>query len=278
MLANALFVSGDRAGAAGVLNAAATLEPSSGDVCAAQINLMFAQGDADGAVNKAKAYQTANPGAAADILLADTLVRAKKLDQATSVLTQSYAAHPNGTALSRLAQLKIAGGDSKQAATLLANWLKSNPLDLELRTQYATLLMMTRDTTQAAAQFELILKQDAKNVAALNNLGWLLQRSDPNRALSLALSADRLAPNSPDVLDTIGMIKLGQKDAKGALDFLNRAHALRPKDGEITYHVVLALDANGKRESAKGLLVALMNSGVKFADLNNATQLLASWH
>ena len=278
MLANALFVSGDRAGATGVLNAAATLEPSSGDVCAAQINLMFAQGDADGAVNKAKAYQTANPGAAADILLADTLVRAKKLDQAASVLTQSYSAHPNGAALSRLAQLKIAGGDSKQAAALLANWLKSNPLDLEVRIQYATLLMMTRDTTQAAAQFELILKQDAKNVAALNNLGWLLQRSDPKRALSLALSADKLSPNSPDVLDTIGMIKLGQKDAKGALDFLNRAHALRPKDGEITYHVVLALDANGRRDSAKGLLVALMNSGVKFADLANATQLLASWH
>ena len=73
------------------------------------------------------------------------------------------------------------------------------------------------------------------------------------------------------------MIKLGQKDAKDALDSLNRAHALRPKDGEITYHVVLALDATGKRESAKGLLTALINSGAKFADLANATQLLASW-
>jgi hypothetical protein len=75
----------------------------------------------------------------------------------------------------------------------------------------------------------------------------------------------------------MGMFKLGQKDAKGALDGLYRAHALRPKDGEITYHVVLALDANGKHESAKGLLVALLNSGVKFVDLANATQLLASW-
>jgi putative PEP-CTERM system TPR-repeat lipoprotein len=278
LLANALFANGDRTGAADALNAAAALEPNSGDVCAAQINLMLAQGDADGAVAKAKAFQTANPSAAADVLLADTLVKAKRLDQAASVLTQSYSAHPNGTALSRLAQLKIAAGDTKQAATLLANWLTSNPRDLEVRIQYATMLMMTRDTAQSAAQFELILKQDSKNVAALNNLAWLLQRSDPKRALSLGLLADKQSPNSPDVLDTIGMIKLGQKDAKGALDFLNRAHALRPKDGEISYHVVLALDANGKRESAKGLLTALINSGVKFADLANASQLLASWH
>src|SRR6185437_2584180 len=147
-----------------------------------------------------------------------------------------------------------------------------------VRSQYATMLMMTREMTQAAAQFEIVLQQDSKNVAALNNLGWLLQRSDPKRALSLATLADKLSPNSPDVLDTVGMIKLGQKDARGALDILNRAHALRPKDGEITYHVVLALDANGKRESAKGLLVALLNSGVKFLDLANASQLSASWH
>jgi putative PEP-CTERM system TPR-repeat lipoprotein len=278
LVANALFANGDRAGAADALNAAAAREPNSGDVCAAQINLMIAQGDLDGAVNKARTFQTANPSAAADVLLADTLVKAKKLDQAASVLTQSYSAHPNSTALSRLAQLKIAAGDTKQAAVLLGNWLKSNPRDLDVRIQYATMLLMIRDTAQAAAQFELCLQQDSKNIVALNNLGWLLQRSDPMRALSLTTLADKLSPNSPDVLDTMGMIKLGQKDAKGALDVLNRAHALRPKDGEITYHVVLALDANGKRESAKGLLAALLNSGVKFADLANATQLQASWH
>jgi len=277
-LANALFANGDRAGAADTLNAAAALEPSSGEVCAAQINLMFAQGDVDGAVAKAKAFQMANPSAAADVLLSDALVRAKKLDQAATVLTQSYATHPTSTTLARLAQLKIATGDTKQAQALLAKWLTSNPRDLDVRVQYATMLMMTRDTAPAAAQFELILRQDSKNVAALNNLAWLLQRNDPKRALSLAMLADKLSPNSSDVLDTIGMIKLGQKDVKGALDALNRAHAMRPKDGEITYHVVLALDASGKRESAKGLLAALINSGVKFTDLANATQLLASWH
>ena len=138
--------------------------------------------------------------------------------------------------------------------------------------------MMLGDTTGAAGQFELVLKQDSRNVVALNNLGWILQRSDPKRALSLVTLADKLSPNSPEILDTLGMIKLGQKDAKGALDLINRAHALRPKDGTITYHVVLALDANGKRDVAKPMLKALLDGGVKFSELAGAMQLLASWH
>ena len=83
---------------------------------------------------------------------------------------------------------------------------------------------------------------------------------------------------APEILDTLGMIKLGQKDAKGALDLINRAHALRPNDAEVTYHVALALDANGKRDAAKRTLKALLDSGVKFAELPAAMQLLASWH
>ena len=137
--------------------------------------------------------------------------------------------------------------------------------------------MLLGDTVKAEAQFELILQQDARNVAALNNLGWLLQRSDPKRALSLANLADKLSPNSPEVLDTLGMVKLGQKDVKGALDAINRAHTLRPKDGEIAYHLVLALDANGKRDAAKQTLKSLLDSGVKFAELASAMQLQASW-
>jgi Flp pilus assembly protein TadD len=90
--------------------------------------------------------------------------------------------------------------------------------------------------------------------------------------------ADRLSPNSPSILDTLGMVKLGQKDAKGALDAHDRAHALNPKDGEIAYHFVLALDANGKRDVAKRTLKSLLDSGIKFAELASAMQLQASWH
>ena len=77
-LANALYAAGDRVGAGVALTAAGNLEPNSGEIRAAQINLLFAQGDPDGAITAAKAYRSANPSTAADLLLADTFVRADR--------------------------------------------------------------------------------------------------------------------------------------------------------------------------------------------------------
>jgi Flp pilus assembly protein TadD len=137
--------------------------------------------------------------------------------------------------------------------------------------------MQDGDAAAAVAQYEQVLKQDPNNLAAVNNLAWLLQKSDPKRSLALATLALKLSPDSPDIIDTLGWIKLQQNDSKGALELLNRAHGLRKADGEITYHLVLAFEANGNRNSAKGLLKALLDSGVKFDDLEKAKKLAASW-
>jgi Flp pilus assembly protein TadD len=72
-------------------------------------------------------------------------------------------------------------------------------------------------------------------------------------------------------------LKFSAKDIKGAVELLKRAHDLRPKDGEITYHLVLALDASGSRSAAKALLTALLNSGVKFAHVVDAMKLSEAW-
>jgi len=47
--------------------------------------------------------------------------------------------------------------------------------------------------------------------AALNNLGWLLQRSDPKRALSLLMLAWKLAPDSANVADTLGWLRCSKR-------------------------------------------------------------------
>jgi Flp pilus assembly protein TadD len=106
----------------------------------------------------------------------------------------------------------------------------------------------------------------------------MLQDSDPKRALSMLSQAYRLAPHSANVADTLGWAKLQQKDAAGGLNLLNQAHTLDPRDGEITYHLVRALDANGKRNDARGLLKSLLASGAQFKDRPAATQLANNWH
>lgn len=278
LLAKALFANGDRIGASVALAAAGSLEPHSGEVRAQQINLLFEQGDVNGAVTSAKVFQSANPGTSSDLLLADTLVRANKPDQAAEVLLHSSDVKPDARVLLRMVQLEDKTGDRKKAEDQLAKWLKANEHDIAVRTQYATFLLQDGDKTNAVAQFEVVLRQDPNNIVALNNLGWLLQKDDPTRALSLLSLAYKLAPDLPDVVDSLGWIKLQMKDSKGAVELLKRAHSLRTKDGEIAYHLVLALDASGDRNAAKSLLEVLLSSGVKFEDLAKAQQLATTWH
>jgi hypothetical protein len=72
-------------------------------------------------------------------------------------------------------------------------------------------------------------------------------------------------------------MQLRQKDAKGALSTLQQAHSLRSQDPGISYHLALALWANGAHASAKSLLSAAVAQG-GFSDLANARRLLATWH
>ncbi len=278
LLGSALSANGDRAGALRAMETAVKLSPNAADVKMAQVNMLMAQGSVDAAVASARSFRTSSPGTEGDVLLADTLEKAKLRDEAVSVLNKSLSDKPNRAVLLRLTRLAVQANDQKRAGELMANWLSSNPADNVVRTEYATLLMQQDDNARATAQYQMILKQDPNNVIALNNLGWLLQTSDPKRAVSLLTLAQKLSPNAADVVDTLGWVKLQQKDVAGGLDLLNRAHTLQPQDAEITYHLVVALDANVQRESARQLLKTLLASGATFKDKPAAAKLAADWH
>ena len=277
LLGNALLAAGDRVGAASAMATAVKLDPASPEVRVAQVMTLLKQGDNDGAVASARAFQAAMPGTQADVLLADTLEGAKLHDQATAVLTKSQADRPSPAVLLRLVRIAMQANDSKRGLDLMSNWLTSHPADGAVRLEYATLLMQQENNSQAIAQYQTILKQEPNNAVALNNLGWMIQDSDPKRSLALLTQAHKLAPNSGNVADTLGWVKLQQKDVAGALPLLNQAHALQPRDGAITYHLAVALDANAKRNEARGLLKSLLDSNVQFKERPAAMQLSNSW-
>jgi putative PEP-CTERM system TPR-repeat lipoprotein len=233
LLGNALSISGDGAGATRALETAAKLSPNSVEVKGAQINLLFNHGNVDGAVAMARAFQAANPGPVADVQLARTLDRAHHRDDAIAVLNKSVSDRPNAGVLIQLFRLVAQAGDLPRAENLMSGWLAKNPADISARLEYANLLMERQSNPQAIAQFQTVLKQDPNNVVALNNLGWLLQSSDPKSALSLLTQAEKISPNSADVADTLGWVKVRQKDVAGGLALLNKAHASQPQDGEI---------------------------------------------
>ncbi len=278
LLGNALFANGDQAGANAAMKNALKLAPDSADVRLAQINLQFAEKDTNGAIASAQAYQTANPGTQADILVGDTLLRAGRRDQAMAVYQKNFSVTPNSGVLMRMAQTYANSGDMKSASDALSNWVTKNPDDVVVRLEYASFQMQQANNSEASRQFREVLKRDPDNVASLNNLAWITRDQDPKGAIALATRAVAAAPESPEALDTLGWLTLKHAKPADSLPLLKKAHDLQPKDGEIAYHLVLSLDATGSHEAAKGLLKSVLASQVKFDDLAEANKLAQSWH
>jgi len=171
--------------------------------------------------------------------------------------------------------LRVLGKDV--ALKSLNSWLQTHPDDLLVRRQLAVLTLGFGDLPSAKAQYEQLVHDHPDDAMALNNLAWLVVKSDPTRSLALAQRAVKQVPTSPDYLDTLGCMQLGRSDKKGALASFQVAHRSRPEDPVISYHLALALEANGARADAKSVLSAAVEQG-GFADLENARRLLASWH
>jgi Tfp pilus assembly protein PilF len=158
----------------------------------------------------------------------------------------------------------------------LSNWLQQHPDALAAQKQYAMLLFRFGELATARSQYEQLVRAHPDDGLALNNLSWLVVKDDPGRALELAQRAVKQSPASPDFLDTLGCMQIRQSDPKGALSSLRQAHGFRPGDPEISYHLALAVDANGMRAPARALLAGAVAQG-NFTDLDNARRLLASW-
>jgi len=152
-----------------------------------------------------------------------------------------------------------------------------HPDDLLVRRQLAVLTLGFGDLPSARTQYEQLVHDHPDDALALNNLAWLVMKTDPARSLTLAQRAVKQVPMSPDYLDTLGCMQLSQSDKKGALASFQAAHRLRPEDPGISYHLALALEANGARSEAKSVLAAAVSEG-GFSDIENARRLLASWH
>ena len=99
-----------------------------------------------------------------------------------------------------------------------------------------------------------IIRVNRYNADALNALGYMLadrtQRfHEAHRLIEQAL---KLEPNSPEILDSMGWVNFRLGRLTLALDYLEKAHALK-QDPEIQAHLIQVLEAQGQYERAKAL-------------------------
>ena len=90
----------------------------------------------------------------------------------------------------------------------------------------------------------------------MNNLASLLSdhsssKKDLEKALNLALNAQKTRPEDPSILDTLGWIYYRQNDANKALEFIKRAKEKAPNIAVIDYHMGMVLYSLGKKDEAR---------------------------
>ena len=277
LLGDALKTINDRLAALDAARRAVELAPLSTEAWSALIDYLFFAGRTQDALAKAEEIARDHPGPRADILLANAFIRLNRGDEAASYLSSRFSKRPDRLLALQLSQIAMTKGDREKAFRILRDWLRSHSDDFVVRRQYGSLLAEAGDLVGARNEFESLLRVRPEDPVVLNNLGWLLRRDDPSRALSLVSLAARIAPDSADIMDSFAWLKFQSRDLDGALALLRRAHELEPADGEIGYHMSLVLDAAGKRSEAKTLLSTVVEESNEFTDKGAARELLGHW-
>ncbi|MBU0701302.1 tetratricopeptide repeat protein, partial [bacterium] len=106
---------------------------------------------------------------------------------------------------------------------------------------------------KAIEKYQTVLSMNPDFVMACNNLAYLLaeQGKDLKNALKLAEKANKLFPNRPEIMDTVGWVYYKHKDYKNAVEMLEKANKLNANNPFIQYHLGASYYHTGKKDEAK---------------------------
>ncbi len=242
-------------------------------------------------------------------LLGDTLVRNNKPEEAQAIATRMIQAFPDSSsgyvisgdayfssenyeeasdayrrALALTADTGMViklwmavdrSGKSEEAAQILSGWLEKHVDDVAVRNVRARSHLIEGNHAGAIEDYERVLNKQPDNLLALNNLAWLYHGRGNPEGLELAQRAFDLAPKRADVMDTLGWLLVQNGKLEQGLDLLHRAAKQLPRNGDVRYHFASALAKAGETERAKTELNAILLSGRRFAEREDAEKLLA---
>jgi tetratricopeptide (TPR) repeat protein len=256
--------------ASGVQAAIQTLEESGLDLtdprheAAARqwIGLLVATGETERVRAWAKRVAESD-SASLQALRGDLLVELGEETAARAVFEAALKADPeSGPVLAGLGQLEQRAGSPEAALALFERALAVHPGDPNYSYFAASAQLALGRTEEGASGLRALLRRNPENLAACNDLAWLLaeQGEDLDLAAALATRAARLDPR-PEVLDTLGWVRLRRGEIEPAIAALEKALAEQPKLSTARYHLGLALVQRGDEEAARQALRAALDAG-----------------
>jgi putative PEP-CTERM system TPR-repeat lipoprotein len=274
-LALAQEKAGDIDGALKTIAAARKLDPTSAMLALDEVRFIGV-GNREKAIASARQFAELLPEEpAAQALEGDYLMSVKLADDALEAYRRAMQAHPSLYLAERISGASVAAGRPQEGEKILSDWVAAHPQDLSGRMALVSFLKSRKNYAAAKEQYEILLKDQPDNAGILNNLALICQLVGDPRALDFARRASALAPDNPQVTDTLGWIMARKDAAADGLTLLRRAHDLAPDDPDTDYHLAYVLNQTGKKADAQGLLKKALATSVDFESKDDAQALFS---
>lgn len=217
-------------------------------------------------------YPKRNTG---DFALGNLYMSVRQYDKAVAAFDAARKIQYTKPLAINLSQAYYALGKPDQAVATLRAYQKLAPNDVGMRIAVSDIYMRTKQYNQALAEYRSIGPSINKNPIILNNMAFIYGVMNDKRGVQLAEQANKLAPNVPEIIDTLGYLTIKQRgDAKRGLALIKQALAKRPTNPDIRYHYAYALRANGQAKEATAELQKLLAQYKTFDSANEARALL----
>ena len=227
--------------------------PGSADALSSLMKIYVTQGQTEKALSAVQAQIAKVPGSSAFYDLLGTVrfdhrKTKNDLEAAEAELKKSVELDKTNTdGWLKLGQVQAARGGVDEAIATTQLALQDNPKQLAFDLLMGRLYESKHDVEKAKQCYQEALQIDPQSPQASNDMAALLTRSGGNLdvALSLAQTARRGLPDSPNVADTLGWV-LYQKGAyKSAIDSLREALRLieqgkSPDNPTLHFHLGMA--------------------------------------
>ncbi|MGO9993463.1 MAG: tetratricopeptide repeat protein [Steroidobacteraceae bacterium] len=172
-----------------------------------------------------------------------------------------------------LAEAQFAAKDPDAALATLRNGQATVSQPDQLGLDIGMYFEHTGKVDEAIREYEAVVHNNPQSEVAANNLAMLLvtyKKDSASLDRAKTLSARFADSANPSYLDTYGWVLYKRGDAAASVAVLERVVSKAPDEPVALYHLGMAQSQAGSQAEARGNLTRAVNSGAKFAGLDEA--------
>lgn len=205
-------------------------------------------------------------------LVGDVAMAEGQGDDAVKALSSLHQQFPSLMNTVHLAQAHQLKGDFETAGALLDKWMEQHPDNADVGIMLALNHDKRGATAEGVSLLEKLNKQFPDNGNVLNNLAWLYQKQGNAAALDTAEQAARVAPNDPNITDTLGWILVSRGSLERGNELLRDAVKGMPGAADVRYRLAVGLAKAGNTADARSELKKALETP-QFTERKHAEEL-----